>query len=100
MATHKAPPRLTLGPADDGRPLTANEFVDASHLEPWKSERAAGRLILGVREYVIVDRYQRIVTVRTHALDGYAECILWAGVIDTSPLLPGLAIPLAEVLGP
>ena len=46
MATHEAPPRLTLGPDDHGRTVSADEFADADFLEPWKYEREDGRLIV------------------------------------------------------
>jgi len=52
---------------------------------------------LGVRGYVIIDRFGRIVTVLTHTPRGYAERVLTAGETYESPLLPGLAIPLSEV---
>jgi len=54
---------------------------------------------LGVREYVITDRFERKVTVLTHTPGGYAERVLTAADTYTSPLLPGLAVPLAEILG-
>ena len=53
--------------------------------------------LLGIREYVIVDRFTRLATVLTHAPDGYDERVLTSADIYTTPLLPGLAIPLAEV---
>ena len=48
MATPHAPAetRLTLGPDDAGRALTADEFAEADYLEPWRYERADGRLIV------------------------------------------------------
>ena len=52
---------------------------------------------LGVREYVIIDRFRRTVTVLSFAPDGYEERILSVGDDYTSPLLPGLVIPLSEV---
>ena len=52
---------------------------------------------LGVKEYVIVDRFKKQVTVHTLAPGGYQEQVLTAADTYTSPLLPGLAIPLAEV---
>jgi Uma2 family endonuclease len=55
---------------------------------------------LGVREYVVVDRFKKQVTVLTHRPEGHQEQILKRGDIYTSPLLPGLAIPLDEVLKP
>ncbi len=53
---------------------------------------------LGVREYVIIDRFRRLVTVLAHAPGGYGERALGVGETYESPLLPGLAIPLSEVL--
>lgn len=52
----------------------------------------------GVREYVIIDRFNGNVTVLQHAPEGYREQILRTPETYTTPLLPGLAIPLAEVL--
>ena len=197
MATHEPETRvrLTIGRKDRGRALTSEEFADADYEEPWKYERARGRLIvmppdggghvettspwlkrlvvywdqhpeavhqvvpsawvrvdggtdrigdigvylaqgpprpevpdcvpelifeivspgrvsrdrdyrekradyhrLGVREYVIVDRFKRQVTVLTHAPEGYEERVLTPPGVYESALLPGLAVPLAEVL--
>lgn len=53
---------------------------------------------LGIREYVIVDRSPKRVTVLTLEPGGYAERILNEADTYTSPLLPGLAIRLSEVL--
>jgi Uma2 family endonuclease len=55
---------------------------------------------LGVREYVVVDRFKKQVTVHSHTPEGYQEQILKRGDLYQSPLLPGLAIPLDEVLSP
>jgi Uma2 family endonuclease len=193
MATQQT--TLKLGPADDGRILSADEFASARFVEPWKYERSKGRLVvtapdgaehdncsepvrdwlgayelahpevvrqvvseswvrvdegtdrigdigvflvgdrdatprpdrvpelvfeivspdrksrdrdyiekraeyhrLGVLEYVIIDRFAPKVTILTHEPDGYAERVLGTEDIYPSPLLPGLAIPLAEVL--
>jgi Uma2 family endonuclease len=196
MATHEPPveSRLTLGPEDHGRPISADEFASAEYREPWEYERVGGRLVvmspggqqhndgtrpwrrllgqywnthldlvedvlpgawvrvgggndrigdigvylvargevppvpdrvpelmfeivspdrksrqrdfveereeyyrLGIREYVVIDRYTRRVTVFTHAAAGYEERVLTEADTYTSPLLPGLAILLAEV---
>ena len=51
---------------------------------------------LGVREYVILDRSRRIVTVLTFAPNEYEERILNADQAYESPLLPGLSIRLSE----
>ncbi len=52
---------------------------------------------LGVREYVIIDRFRRTVTILSFAPEGYEERILSVGDSYESPLLPGLMIPLSEV---
>ena len=52
---------------------------------------------VGVREYVIIDRFQRKVTVLSFRPEGYAERIIPADGIYESPLLPGLVIALTEV---
>ncbi len=54
---------------------------------------------LGVKEYVIVDRFDRRATVLTLGPDGYNERILTEADIYASPLLPGLAIPIGEAFG-
>lgn len=53
---------------------------------------------LGVREYVIVDRFDHRLTVLTLSNGHYVES--WLGPKDayTSPLLPGLSIPLTGVI--
>ena len=51
----------------------------------------------GVREYVIIDRFQRIVTVLSYAPNGYEERILTVDDTYESPLLPGFSIHLSEV---
>jgi Uma2 family endonuclease len=53
----------------------------------------------GIREYVVIDRFAKQVSVFTHTPTGYTERILTAADVYTSPLLPGLTIPLAEVFG-
>jgi Uma2 family endonuclease len=199
MATHqiRSGSQLELGPGDAGRDISAGEFADAVFQEPWRYERASGRLVvmapdgeahidavdpwlerlfgyrsthreivrrvvpnawirvddgtdrigdigvylagdpggktipdripdlmfeivspgreahdrdyvekraeyerLGIKEYVIVDRFTKQVTVFTLAPDGYHDRVLTAADTYTSPLLPGLAIPLAEVWNP
>ena len=52
---------------------------------------------LGVREHVIIDRFRRTATVLSFAPEGYEERILTIDEVYTSPLLPGLVIPLSEV---
>jgi len=53
---------------------------------------------LGVSEYVIIDRPKRSVTVLTRERRGFRTDVLKSDDVYQSPLLPGLAIPLNEVL--
>ncbi|MEO6811147.1 MAG: Uma2 family endonuclease [Isosphaeraceae bacterium] len=69
--------------------------------EAWKRdfvEKRADYHRLGVREYVVIDRFEQQVTVFTHTPRGYDERVLNLGDVYTSPLFPALAIPLADVL--
>lgn len=52
---------------------------------------------LGVREYVIVDRFSRRLVILTLGPRGYRRRVLRPGDVYETPLLPGLAIPLGEV---
>ena len=54
---------------------------------------------LGVKEYVIVDRFDRRVTVLSLGPEGYAERVLTEADPYESPLLPGLAIPVSSTFG-
>ena len=49
----------------------------------------------GVEEYVIIDRFDRKVTVLTLVGGAYEEKIIAANGTYESPLLPGFAVPLA-----
>lgn len=53
---------------------------------------------LGVLEYVIIDRMRHRATIYTAGPRGYRKSVLRPGDVYTSPLLPGLAIPLEGVL--
>jgi Uma2 family endonuclease len=53
---------------------------------------------IGVREYVIVDRFDKKVTVLTLVDGHYAEQVLTTADVYTSPLLPGLEVVLADAL--
>ncbi len=52
---------------------------------------------IGVREYVIVDRFDRKVTVLSLDGDRYSERIIAADGLYQSPLLPGFELALAEI---
>ena len=51
---------------------------------------------IGVKEYVIVDRFKRSVLVLTWQPDDYAERTLAEHEAYSTPLLPGLTIPLSD----
>ena len=53
---------------------------------------------IGVQEYVIVDRFEHRVTVLTLVEGQYQEAVLGPNDVYTSPLLPGLEIPLHEII--
>jgi Uma2 family endonuclease len=61
-------------------------------------EKREDYLKFGVREYVIVDRFHHTVTVLRLTDGAYAQSILNSDDVYTTPLLPGLAIPLKDVL--
>ncbi len=54
---------------------------------------------IGVREYVIVDRFSRQVLVLRWDEHDYQEARLTPDHTYTTSLLPGLAIPLSEIFG-
>ena len=53
---------------------------------------------LGVKEYVIVDRFEHRVTVLEWKKDGYTERVLGPEESYTTRLLPGLSIPLNTII--
>ena len=54
---------------------------------------------IGVKEYVIVDRFKKAVLVLVWQEGDYAEKQLDFHDVYKSPLLPGLTVALAEILG-
>jgi Uma2 family endonuclease len=54
---------------------------------------------IGVREFVIVDRFKRSVLVLTWREGDFGERTPGAGEAYTTPLLPGLRVDLSEVFG-
>ena len=51
---------------------------------------------IGVREYVIIDRFRRVVAVLSHQPEGYSDRTLRADEVDLSPLLPGFSVRISE----
>jgi Uma2 family endonuclease len=60
-------------------------------------EKRADYERLGVREYVIIDRFKKQVTVHVRVRGRYQTRVLTAADTYTSRLLPGLAVALADV---
>lgn len=52
---------------------------------------------VGVKEYVVVDRFKRSALVLTWQSGDYVERTLTASDEYSTPLLPGLTVPMAEV---
>lgn len=52
----------------------------------------------GVLEYVIIDRFERRLTVLVASEEGYSETILTCADIYSTALLPGFVAPLADLL--
>ena len=75
------------------------EFVSPSRADRRRDYvlKRADYLKVGVREYVIVDRFDRKVTVLTLEGDRYAERVIPADGVYQSPLLAGFALPLAGI---
>ena len=76
------------------------EFVSRSKKDKLRDyvEKRADYQKIGVREYVIVDRFDKKITVLTMGEAGYEERVLTSADVYRSPLLPGFEIRLAEVL--
>ena len=75
------------------------EFVSPSRADRRRDyiEKRADYQRVGVREYIIVDRFDRQVTVLTLQDGRYAERVIQADGTYESPLLPGFAVPLAGI---
>lgn len=61
-------------------------------------DKRAEYLRIGVKEYVIVDRFERRVTVLRRSRGRFVESHLGPRDVYRSPLLPGLKIPLKEII--
>ncbi|WP_435009583.1 Uma2 family endonuclease [Tundrisphaera lichenicola] len=75
------------------------EFVSPSKADRARDyvEKRADYQRAGVREYVIVDRFEKRVTVLTLVDGAYRERVLGMSETYTTPLLPGFSVRLAEV---
>lgn len=93
-------PTGPVGPIPDRVPELVFEFVSpgrVSRERDYVKKRKDYRRY-GVREYVVIDRFTRRVTVYSFAGGRAGRRVLKPGDVYRSPLLPGLAIALDEVL--
>ncbi len=74
------------------------EFVSADRSDQERDyiDKRADYHAIGVKEYVIVDRFKKSALILTWQEADYAERVLPATENYTSPLLPGLEVPLSE----
>ncbi len=75
------------------------EFVSAERSDQERDyiDKRAEYHAIGVKEYVIVDRFKETVLVLEWREGDFAERTLGSKDVYTTPLLPGLQVPLAEV---
>ena len=78
------------------------EFVSESRADQERDyiHKRAEYHAIGVKEYVIVDRFKHTVLVLTWKEDDYAERSLRPGDMYTTPTLPGLQVSIRDVFGP
>ena len=81
-------------------PTIVVEFVSKSTRDRVRDyvEKRREYLELGVREYWVIDRFKRTMTVFRKAGDGPEEVVVQAGSSYHSPLLPGFELPLGRLL--
>ena len=60
--------------------------------------KRAEYLGIGVREYWIIDRFQRIMTVYRNRPEGVATLVIEEAETYQTNLLPGFSLPLARLL--
>ncbi|MBI2479016.1 MAG: Uma2 family endonuclease [Planctomycetia bacterium] len=74
------------------------EFVSANRSDQERDyiDKRAEYHSIGVKEYVIVDRFKHAVLVLTWGVDDFSDRWLRAGDTYTTPLLPGLIVALSE----
>lgn len=82
------------------QPTIAIEFVSASKRDFQRDYIAKHDAYLraGVREYWIIDRFRRRMTVVRGGADQMTEIVMTEQDTYTTPLLPGFALPLAQLL--
>ena len=86
-------------PTSEDPPTIIVEFVSkgrASRKRDYETNRAEYGMI-GTREYVIVDRFQRTMTVVDYAIPEAEPRVLGEADVYRSPLLPGFEMPVARL---
>jgi Uma2 family endonuclease len=81
-------------------PTIIVEFVSESRRD-WLRDYVEKRdeyLTLGVKEYWVIDRFRRMMTVFRPAESGEAETMVPEAGTYTTPLLPGFALPIARLI--
>jgi Uma2 family endonuclease len=81
-------------------PSIVVEFVSEKkrdHIRDYETKRAE-YLAIGVREYWIIDRFQRIMTVYLNRPEGVASLIVKEAETYQTDLLPGFVLPVARLL--
>jgi Uma2 family endonuclease len=87
-------------PAEGEPPTIVAEFVSKGRLNrerDYVAKRAEYREI-GVKEYWIIDRFSKTMTVCVFAADGDHELVIPANQTYSTPLLPGYELPLGRLL--
>jgi Uma2 family endonuclease len=81
-------------------PAIVIEFVSASRRDHRRDyeEKLGEYLAAGVREYWIIDRFRRIMTVSRNQADGVVTLIVKETESYQTDLLPGFSLPLARLL--
>jgi Uma2 family endonuclease len=82
------------------QPTIAIEFVSASKRDFQRDyiDKRDEYLRAGVREYWIIDRFRRRMTVVRGGADPVTEIVITEQDTYTTPLLPGFELPLAQLL--
>jgi len=81
-------------------PAIVVEFVSASKRDHKRDyeEKVAEYRAIGVREYWIIDRFRRIMTVHRNRPDGAASLVVGEAETYQTELLPGFVLPIARLL--
>lgn len=81
-------------------PVILVDFVSAGRRVMFRDylDRRDEYLTIGVKEYWVIDRFDRTMTVFTGAVDAPLETVVKESGVYSTPLLPGFALPLADIL--